>query len=414
MRTLEDRLDRTSGEVRNRIAQMPVRPASEVSRRLHQRRMITMTVAVIVVFGSFAGTALLLTGESGSSVASGPAAIEPANSDTDPASETPTTLGPSDAVYDTATATAWRSRVVAALSLSGLPNDVTSSYETRMPFRSGGSVTAVVEDTNGHRVLVVDLQGWAPGEYSTDPSWQQEAGGSNEPGTPIADGTLFIADSLPTIRSFVLVTEGGLLTVQAQKTSLVSLPETNAMVSFVESLAPAIGDIATVVSSDAEATAPLAALPRLGLDLPGWVATDATEEDGTEGGFRSINYYLPSEQGAPVVVVKLRIRGIPEGSAHEAGLWWMNRSDFTTVSVRGHDARMFASDGDFDFAWRESENAVVTLSVLSGLEVVTPDRATSIATSVINLNPEMWQELLLLAPSDSEIPSSPTTAIGDQ
>ncbi len=87
----------------------------------------------------------------------------------------------------------------------------------------------------------------------------------------------------------------------------------------------------------------------------------------------------------------------------------MNRPDFNPVAIRGHDARVFESNGDFDFGWRESGDAVVTLSVLSGLEAVTQEQATAIAASVTDLNPDMWAELLLLAPSDGVILESPTT-----
>ena len=68
-------------------------------------------------------------------------------------------------------------------------------------------------------------------------------------------------------------------------------------------------------------------------------------------------------------------------------------------------------EGDFEFGWRESSDAVVTMSVLSGLERVTEERATELASSVMDLHPELWKELLELAPNDGEIPSSPTTTI---
>ncbi|MEX2134338.1 MAG: hypothetical protein WEB67_09380, partial [Acidimicrobiia bacterium] len=140
-------------------------------------------------------------------------------------------------------------------------------------------------------------------------------------------------------------------------------------------------EVTTTLAStnEAAAPAPLSALPALGVDLTGWVAVDVTEEDGADGGFRAISYYLPDDQGSPAVVVKLRIRGIPQGSPHEATLWWMTRSDYTAVTVHGHDARMFATNGDIEYGWRESEDAVVTLSVLAGSESVTTDEAATIA-----------------------------------
>lgn len=71
MRTLEDRLDQASTELRRGVASMPTRPPSELSRRLSQRRTLSVTTVLVLVLGSFAGTALLLTGESGRPVASG-------------------------------------------------------------------------------------------------------------------------------------------------------------------------------------------------------------------------------------------------------------------------------------------------------------------------------------------------------
>jgi hypothetical protein len=247
MKTLEDRLDQASIELRRGVASMPTRPPSELSRRLSQRRTLSVTSVLVLVLGSFAGTAWLLTGEPGSPVASGNVATEQTNS-ADSASTPPTTTAFPDVVYDTAAADLWKERVGVALRLIGLPGDVASSYETPIPFRQGGSVTAVVEDANGELFLVADLQGWAPGEYSSDAAWQREVGGSNLPGIPVAGGTLFVADTHPTIHTLTLVTEGGLLTVQVEKTSLVPLPKTSSLMSFVDSLAPGIGDVASAGS----------------------------------------------------------------------------------------------------------------------------------------------------------------------
>lgn len=63
MRMLEDRLDRASAELRRGVASMPKRPPSELSRRLSRRRTLSVTTVLVLVLGSFAGTALLLSGD---------------------------------------------------------------------------------------------------------------------------------------------------------------------------------------------------------------------------------------------------------------------------------------------------------------------------------------------------------------
>lgn len=154
-------------------------------------------------------------------------------------------------------------------------------------------------------------------------------------------------------------------------------------------------------------TTPLSALPILGLDLPSWIPTDATEEESAEGGYRAISYYLPSEGGEhPLVVAKLRLRGIPVGSPHESGRWWMNRTDYETVTVRGHEARLFTSEGDYEVVWRESDQVVVELSVLSGEQSVKREQALSVANATTTLSETEWARMLLLK---DVIPAGPTT-----
>ena len=70
MRTLEDRLEQASSEVRRQIAQMETRLMSGVGRRLRRRRMATVTTAFAVVFGLFGGTVAVLSGGSDDRAAS--------------------------------------------------------------------------------------------------------------------------------------------------------------------------------------------------------------------------------------------------------------------------------------------------------------------------------------------------------
>jgi len=257
MKTLEDRLERDSAQVRRHIAEMPARPVTVIRTLARRRRVAAATAAFAVVLGGFGATNLLLTGGSDQSVATQPDA----------------------------------------------PNEQ--------------SVTTVVDQ-------------------------------------PVTTTTI-------------------------------------------------AGD------TEAPRTAPLSVLPILGLDLDGWVPADAAEDD-SDGGFRTLSYYLPSEEGT-LMVAKLWIRGIPVGSPYEAGLWWVERSDYETIAVQGREVRLFATEDSHDFAWRETDDVVVTLSVISGGQEATREQAVAIANAVVDLSPDLWTELL--AVQGEVIPASPTTTLPD-
>lgn len=123
----------------------------------------------------------------------------------------PTTAVASGVLYDTAAAITWGDAVTEALVSTGWDEPVIAAFETDQPFARGGTVTALVGETDWSR-LVVDLQGWAEGEYRTDPVWQSEVGGSTDPGRETPRGTLFT--STGDANTVILVNEHGLLTLQ--------------------------------------------------------------------------------------------------------------------------------------------------------------------------------------------------------
>lgn len=162
------------------------------------------------------------------------------------------------------------------------------------------------------------------------------------------------------------------------------------------------------VGDDVPKTAPLSALPMLGLDLEEWVPADASENDD-DGGFRTVSYYLPGELGTPLMVAKLWVRGIPVGSPYEEGMWWTESPDYETMTLRGTEARMFATDGAFEIVWRESEDVVVTVAVISASQAVTREQAAAIANAITELDRSLWTELLEV--EGDPIPASPTTTL---
>ena len=74
MRTIEERLERDSAEVRRRIGAMPTRPLAVVRIRARRQRFAMAVAAFVVVLGGFSVTNLFLAGGPGGSVATGPAA----------------------------------------------------------------------------------------------------------------------------------------------------------------------------------------------------------------------------------------------------------------------------------------------------------------------------------------------------
>jgi len=59
MRTLEDRLNHATDDVRHQIDQVDIRPASAIGRRVGQRRALMGTAAVVLAVGALGGTALI-------------------------------------------------------------------------------------------------------------------------------------------------------------------------------------------------------------------------------------------------------------------------------------------------------------------------------------------------------------------
>lgn len=159
--------------------------------------------------------------------------------------------------------------------------------------------------------------------------------------------------------------------------------------------------------ADGAGVVPLSAVPLLGLDLPGWVLSEAGEDEG--GFLRTVTYYLPTaDETQPAEYAQLSIQGLVSGSVHEAGMWWMTRTDYETVTVHGHQARLFVSDGGYTFVWRESAEAVATLAVFSVSGPLTRDQGLAAADGVVGLSQDEWARALAAA---NPVPDSPTTTL---
>jgi len=59
MRTLEDRLNNATDDIRHQIDQVDIRPAATIGRRVRQRRALMGTAAIVLVVGALGGTALI-------------------------------------------------------------------------------------------------------------------------------------------------------------------------------------------------------------------------------------------------------------------------------------------------------------------------------------------------------------------
>jgi len=143
----------------------------------------------------------------------------------------------------------------------------------------------------------------------------------------------------------------------------------------------------------------LAEMPILGLDmavLSGWHSIDAFEEEGPDGGVRGVDYTMTTEDGSGVTA-QLRVYGIRPGSEAESAMWWSGREDYQVFSISADDARLFTVDNQHLIVWRPGSpsNALMILSVEAGPTPVTADEAIRIASTVIELHPDAWQELLV-------------------
>ncbi len=131
-------------------------------------------------------------------------------------------------------------------------------------------------------------------------------------------------------------------------------------------------------------------LPVLGIDREGWSLVNADQTGCDTLPSRTVEY-----RGSELFAL-LQIVGVPAGSDCEQQLWWMSETNYETVQVRGHDARLLPDSPGFVVAWRESDEAVVTLVVQPAGSGATLTRGTalSVAESVTELDPTVWEEVV--------------------
>lgn len=166
----------------------------------------------------------------------------------------------------------------------------------------------------------------------------------------------------------------------------------------------------TVAAVEDGRASPLRSLPMLGIDLPGWIQIEATEDDSAKNGaLQSVSYYLPGEQGVSTIA-KLRLQNIPVGAPRESDYLWLDNAAAEELTIRGNSVRMIEEQDWFNFAWRESPDAVVQLIIFPMGGEVSRDTAMAVAESVTELSPDTWAEYLA---TYIEIPASPTTTLGD-
>ena len=78
-------------------------------------------------------------------------------------------------------------------------------------------------------------------EYRSDPAWQQRTAGANQPGQPVAEGTMFVTDNPATsARKVVIVTPSAIVTVVAREVSTAELPALAVFVRAAQRLAAAV------------------------------------------------------------------------------------------------------------------------------------------------------------------------------
>ena len=78
-------------------------------------------------------------------------------------------------------------------------------------------------------------------EYRSDPAWQQRTAGANQPGQPVAEGTMFVTDNPATsARKVVIVTPSAIVTVVAREVSTAELPALDVFVHAAQRLAAAV------------------------------------------------------------------------------------------------------------------------------------------------------------------------------
>lgn len=144
-------------------------------------------------------------------------------------------------------------------------------------------------------------------------------------------------------------------------------------------------------------------LPRLVLELPGWVHSRTTEDIGNGAGTgvpgTTIEYYLPTENGLYTdIAATLDLRGIPAGSHYEETLPFWGNVDYEAIVVRGRDARLFAvNDGptsNYTIIWRESDSVVGWVDVSGVSRGVTRVEALSLAASIVSVTEAEWSDLL--------------------
>ncbi len=321
-----------------------------------------------------------------------------------------TTVGPPDDLFDPDVVMIWQDAVDEVLIEAGWSDWGLLASSTITPLADGGSVTANVLSTNGELLLVVTFQGFGPGEYSTDPSWQQKFAGSDEPGEVTDEGTFFVPSTeFPRI---VVITEKGALTIEGEQTALANAPVDRKLVeAMAVSLIPYITIITekevdqanvpttTVVSDPTAGFAPLSALPKLGFVSPEWIPLAAQESDSRDrGGFRQVHYnVVDQETGSTKVGVGLVVRGIQEGSIHETTKWWAYRTDYETITMREHDARLFVGDGTLEIVWRDSDDAVVTMSIYArAANVDLLSYLPTVTGAITELTDTQWADMLLL------------------
>ncbi len=116
MRTLEDRLTQASDEARSHVDHVDARPASTISRRVHQRRALAGAAAVALVLGTFGGTALLV-GSEVESRAPGAGATSPSTT----VEVTTTVTVPSDSGIETIVSEDPTALVMSRTSVESLP-----------------------------------------------------------------------------------------------------------------------------------------------------------------------------------------------------------------------------------------------------------------------------------------------------
>ncbi|MEX1134974.1 MAG: hypothetical protein WED83_09045 [Acidimicrobiia bacterium] len=234
MTLLEDRLEQASQDVRRGVDRMQVRSATSITSRHRRQRGILIASAVSAVVLAFVGVGSL-TGGPGTELAG-----EPTTPTTVPSSTPTTGSGGREDVLQTPNAALWAESFVVWVDWLGYEADEVEFWETATSVLAGGSVTATVEDKDGHMFLLADFQSFAEGEHLDDPDWQMEVAGSTTPGVDTGEGALFRAETADGAVRVSLVTDVGLITIEVGSTDRSLIPD----VEMVEPVALEMGRIA--------------------------------------------------------------------------------------------------------------------------------------------------------------------------